>query len=197
MGPEKIAICALAISFFTFVVVIINLVYTAKTHKNNRGLQFQQRRDHLSQKISALNDSNNEARLISAKYELVAVKKVGLSLRGEQAERNTALIASIKEQRAGLEAGIKLWDVQIRKLHFIYSHLALIADAPKVERMITLVQVALDDVNNLYSGYSSALHTLETTNELVKTNLADTEEKIRQINLNFERAREKLNVTEA
>lgn len=36
------------------------------------------------------------------------------------------------------------------------------------------------------------MHILETTNELVKTNLAETDEKIRQINLDFERAIENL-----
>jgi hypothetical protein len=61
--------------------------------------------------------------------------------------------------------------------------------------MITIVQVALDNLKSIYDGYSSVLHILETTNELIKTNLAETDEKIRQINLDFERAVEKLNVT--
>ena len=188
----KVAIGALAISFFSLIGVIINSVFTAKTYKKNRRLEFLQRRDHLSQKISDLNDRNTEAQLISARYELVAVKNAGLPLRGEHAERNTALIASIKEQREGVENGMKLWDENIEKLHFIYSNLTLETDAREVERMIAIVQGASDNLKKANNGYSSSLHILETTNEFVKTTLAETDEKIRQINIDFERAIENL-----
>jgi hypothetical protein len=191
----KVAIGALTIAFFSLIGTIINSVFTAKTYEKNRRLEFLQRRDHLSQKISDLNDRNTEAQLISARYELVAVKNAGLPLRGEQAERNTALIASIKEQREGVENGIKLWDENIERLHLIYSNLTLGTDAPEVERLIAIVQVASDNLKKANSGYSSILHILETTNELIKTNLAEKDEKIRQINIDFERAIEKLNVS--
>src|SRR6266478_6922727 len=187
----KIAIAALIISFCSLIGTLINSMYTAKTYKKNKRLEFLQRRDHLSQKISDLNDRNTEAQLISARYELVAVKNAGLPLRGEQAERNMALIASIKEQQKGVENGIKLWDENIEKLHFIYSNLTLETDAPEVERMIAIVKVASDNLKKANNGYSSTLHILETNNELIKTNLAETDEKIRQINLDFERAIEK------
>jgi hypothetical protein len=95
----------------------------------------------------------------------------------------------------GVENGIKLWDENIEKLHFIYSNLTLETDAPAVERMIAIVQVASDNLKKANNGYSSILHILETTNELIKTNLAEKDEKIRQINIDFERAIEKLNVT--
>jgi hypothetical protein len=188
----KIAIAALIISFCSLIGTLINSVYTAKTYKKNRRLEFLQRRDHLSQKISELNDRNTEAHLISARYELVAVKKAGLPLRGEQAEQNTAVIASIKEQREGVEKGIKLWDATIEKLHFIYSNLTLETHAPVIERVIDIVQVASDDLKKANDGYSATLHILETTNEFIKTTLAEADEKIRQINLDFERAIEKL-----
>jgi hypothetical protein len=188
----KVAIGALTISFLSLIGLIINSVFTAKTYKKNRRLEFLQRRDHLSQKISDLNDRNTEFQLISARYELVAVKNAGLPLRGEHAEQNTALIASIKKQREGVENGITVWDENIEKLHFIYSNLTLESDAPEVERMIAIVQVASDNLKKANNGYSSTLHILETTNELIKTNLAETDEKIRQINLDFERAIEKL-----
>jgi len=58
--------------------------------------------------------------------------------------------------------------------------------------MIASVQVASDNLKKAIIGYSAVLHILETTNELIKTNLAETDEKIRQINLDFERAIEKL-----
>ena len=186
------AIGALTISFFSLIGVIINSVFTAKTYKKNRRLEFLQRRDHLSQKISDLNDRNTEAQLISARYELVAVKNAGLPLRGEQAERNTALIASIEDQRAGLEKGMTVLAERIKTFHFIYSNLTLETDAPEVERIIAIVQVASDSLKKANKGYSSTLHILETTNELINTNLAEADEKIRQINLDFERAIEKL-----
>jgi len=188
----KIAIGALTISFFSLIGIIINSVFTAKTYKRNRRLEFLQRRDHLSQKISDLNDRNTEFHLISARYELVAVKNAVLPLRGEYAERNTALIASIKKQREGVENLITLWDQNIEKLHFIYSNLTSETGASVLETAIAIVQVASDGLKQMYNVYSSTLHILETTNELIETNLAETDEKIRQINIDFEKAIERV-----
>lgn len=193
MEPSMmVAIPALIISFLSLIGLLINSVFTAKTYKKNRRLEFLQRRDRLSKKISELNDRSIEAQLISARYGLVLVKNAGLQLQGEQAERNAALIASIKEQREGVDKGKVLWDENIEKLHFIYSHLNLETDAPEVERMIAIVQLASDNLKKAYEGYSSTLHILETTNEFIKTNLTERDEKIRQINLDFERAVEQL-----
>ena len=153
----KIAIGALTISFLSLIGMIINTVFTARTYKKNRRLEFLQRRDHLSQKISDLNDRNTELQLISARYELVAVKKAGLPLLGEQAEQSTALIASIKKQREGVENLIKLWDENIERLHFISSNLTSEANAPEVERAIDIVQAASDDLKKGNSGYASIL----------------------------------------
>jgi hypothetical protein len=188
----KIAIAALIISFCSLIFTLINSIYTAKTYKKNTRLEFFQRRDHLSQKISELNDRNTEAQLLSARYELVAVKRAGLPLQGEQAERNTALIASIYEQREGVENRIKRWDENIENLRSIYSRLISETYAPFVEEMIDIVQVASDNLKKANNGYSAALHILETTSEFTKTTLAETDERIRQINLDFERAIEKL-----
>ncbi len=188
----RVAIGALIISLFGLIATLINSVFTAKTYRRNRRLEFLQRRDRLSQQISDLNDRNTEFQLISARYELVTVKNAGLPLRGEQAERNRALVASIKAQREVMETEIKGWDENIERLHFIYSNLTLETDAPEVERMIASVQVASDNLKKAIIGYSAVLHIFETTNELMKTNLAETDEKIRQINLDYERAIDKL-----
>ena len=91
-------------------------------------------------------------------------------------------------QQEGVEKGMKQWEENIERLHFIYSHLSLETDAPEVERMIAIVQVASDNLKKAYIGYSSILHILETTNEFMKTTLDETDAKIRQINLDFERA---------
>ena len=189
----KIAIGALIISFFSLIGMIINSVFTARTYKKNRRLEFLQRRDHLSQKISDLNDRSTEAQLLSARYALVAVKNAGLPLQGEQAEQNAALIASIKKRQEDVEKGIKFWDENIQRLHLIYSKLTLETDGPEVERMIAIVQIASDNLKKENDGESSALHVLETANELIKTGLAERDQKIRQINLDFEKSVEKLN----
>ena len=60
--------------------------------------------------------------------------------------------------------------------------------------MIAIVQVASDNLKKANVGESSALHILETTNDLIKTGLAERDDKIRQINLDFERSVEKLNI---
>jgi hypothetical protein len=139
-----------------------------------------------------LNDRNTKAHFISARFELVAVKKAGLPLRGEQAEQNTALIVSSKGLRDGVENIIKLCDKFIEMLHLKYSNLTLETDASEVERMIAIVKVASDNLKNTNDVHLSTLYILETNNELMKTTLAETDEKIRQINIDFERAMEKL-----
>ena len=180
-----VAIGALLISF-------LSLIATFMTYRRNRRLEFLQRRDRLSQLISELSDRNTEFRLISARYELVAVKNAGLPLRGEQAEQNMAGVASIKAQREVVETEIEHWDKNIEALHFICSNLTLQTDAPKIEEMMTIVQVASDDLKKAKGVYSSTVHILETTNEFIKTTLVATDAKMRQIDLDYEKAIEKL-----
>jgi hypothetical protein len=188
----KVSIAAVVIASTAAIGTIISAMYTIKTYNKNIRLEFLQRKDHLSQKISELNVRITEAQMISARYELVAVKNAGLPLRGKQAEQNTALIASIKKQREDVEEYIKRWDEKIEKLHFLYSNITLETDAHVVERMIDIAQEASDNLKKINNGCTAHLHTLETTNEFIKTTLAEGDEKIRQINLDFERAIEKL-----
>ena len=180
-----IAIAALVISLGSLVVSFGNY------NKSKRDA-FIQRRDHLFQTISDLNARNNEANLISARYEIVAVKKAGLSLHGEQADQNMALIASLQRTRDGIEKGMKSMDETIQGLHLIYSNLTLETDAAQVERYIALVQVASDHLKKANDGYLSGLHILETTNQIIETKLAEADEKIKQINLDYERGMKNL-----
>jgi chromosome segregation ATPase len=152
-----------------------------------------QRRDLFAQKISELSDRCNELRQIPARLAVVAVKSTGLPLQGEQAEQNTALIASVKEKQKSIEKQIGIWTESIEKLHFIYRNLTSETDALAIERLIAIVQIASDDIKQTLSDYSSMLYVLETTNEFIKTNLAERDEKIRQINQDFERQVEKIN----
>jgi hypothetical protein len=188
----KVALAALTISLFSLIITFVNSVYSAKTYKRNRRLEFLQRRDLLSQKISALNDRNTEFQLISARFETVAVKNSGLAVRGEHVEQNAAIIGSIKRLREGVETGIALWDENIEKLYVKYNSLTRETDAPEVEKMIDLVNVASDNLKKAYNGYSSTLHILESNNEWLKTTLAELDQKLRQIDIDFEGAIEKL-----
>lgn len=179
------------IAIGALIISLINSVFTARTYKKNRRLEFLQRRDYLSQKISDLNDRNTEAHLISARYALVAVKSAGLQLQGEHAKQNLATIATISNIRDKIEKGIELWDESIEKLHTVYRNLTLETDAPEVERIIAIVQVASDKLKFSNDGFLSSLHILETTNEFMKVKLAETDEQIKQINIDFEKALEK------
>jgi len=184
-SATMIAIGALIISF-------LSLIFTAKTYKKNRRLEFLQRKDHLSQKISELNDTVSQTHHISATLGLVVLEKTLLPLSGEQAEQNTAQIASLNETRDRIEDQTKLWEEFIASLHLIYSNLNLESDSPKVEKMIAITQIGSDKLKNIHDAYISSLHTIETTNELTKTILTERDEKIRHINIDFERAMEKL-----
>ena len=183
---------ALAALIIAFLSLVVSAVVASKNYKKSKRDAFIHRRDHLFQKISDLNTKNAEAHLIAARYEIVAVKKAGLPLRGEQAERNMALIPEIKELKAKVERSIKTWDENIEKLHFIYSNLTSETDATQVENLITIVQVASDNLKKTNDSSLSSLHILETTNEFIKATLAETDEKRKQIDLDFDQGIKKL-----
>ena len=183
---------ATMIAFGALILSFLSLIFTAKTYKKNRRLEFLQRKDHLSQKISELNDKVSQTHHILASLGLVVLEKTLLPLSGEQAEQNTAQIASLNETRDRIEDVTKLWEEYIASLHLIYSNLNLETDSPKVEKMIAIIQIGSDKLKNIHDSYISTLHTLETTNELTKTILTEMDEKIMQINIDFERAMEKL-----
>jgi hypothetical protein len=188
---------AITIAIGALIISIINSVYTAKTYKKSRRLEFLQRKDRLIQKISDLNDRNTEAHLISAKYRLVAVKIAGLPLRGEQAEQNTVHVASLKNTIDNIEKGIKIWDEEIEKLHVINHNLTLETDAPEVEKMIALVQIASDRLKHSNEELSSFLFFQETNTEYISTKLTEMyaiEKEMIQINIEYEREMAKLNI---
>ena len=175
-----IAIVALVISLCTLGVSIAN-------YKKSKRDAFIQRRDRLAQAISDLSARNTEVQLISARYEIVAIKRAALPLQGERADKNKSQIDSINRAREGIEKGIKDWEETIKRLRSIYSRLTHEKAAPLVERYIALVQLASDDVKGSIGGFLSSLHILETTNQLIETNLAETDKLIKQIHLDFER----------
>lgn len=189
MPPITLAVIALIISFISLIATII---LGAKNYRKSKRDAFIHRRDELSKSISELSNRNSDARQISARYELVVVKKGMLRLRGEQADENLALIPSLRKQREGVDEGIKMVDGQIERLHVLYSHITLETDADEVERLIALARVFSDILKKTNDGYSSVLHILETTNQMIETKIAETEQMLRQIDLDFERAIKKL-----
>lgn len=186
-----------ATPYLAIVAIIIslgNLFLYFLTYNKAKGDANIQRRDHLSQAISELNARVNEAYMISARYEIVAVKRAGLPLRGEQAAHNTTMIASIKKMTEGIGQDMKTWNENIKRLHLIYSNLTSDTDAAKVESYITMVNVASDDLKKYNEGFLSWLHILETTNQMLETKLAETDEKIRQINLDADEKIRQINL---
>jgi hypothetical protein len=163
-------------------------VIAAKSYKKSKRLEFFQRRDQLFAKISDLNAKNSEAHLISARYEIVAVTKASLGLRGEQSEENTAQIASIKEVRKNIGKRAKIWDENIEQLHSICSSLTPKTDVVRVENLIAMVQIASDDVKEYNDSSLSSLHILENTNSIIRASLAELDEKVRRIDLDLEKA---------
>jgi hypothetical protein len=183
-----VAIVAAGIALGSLVVAIIGCVIAARSYKKSKRLEFFQRRDQLFATISDLNAKNSEAHLISAKYEIVAVKNASLGLSGEQAEKSQAIIAAIKELRKKMEQGAKNWDENIEKLHAICSSLTPKTDTARIENLIAMVRVASDDVNKYNDISLSSLHILESSNSIIKDSLAEFDENMRQIDLDFEKA---------
>jgi hypothetical protein len=182
------------LAIVAIVISIGSLVLSFLNYNKSKIDAFNQRRDHLAQAISELNAKVNEVQMISARYEIVAVKRAGLPLSGEQAERNMALIASIKRTTTGLGQDLKSLNESIGKFHLIYSNLTSETDAAQVESWIALAQVTSDDFKKYNDGFLSGLHILETTNQMLEMNLAETDKKIRQINLDADEKIRQINL---
>jgi hypothetical protein len=163
--------------------LVISLGVAVANYTKSKSDTFNQRRDHLAQAISELNARNSETQLISARYTIVEVKMAGLGLRlsETQAEKNAAMIASIKKLREGMEEGRKGWDGNIKDLHLLYKNLTSETDADQVERYIASVRVASDDLKKFNETFYHSLHVLETTNQLNEKDQAEIDEKLKQI----------------
>lgn len=165
-----ISIGALVISLGSLVVLLVS---STKTYGKSKRDAFTQRRDRLSQAISDLSAKNTDARLLAVRFEIVALRSTGLALRGEQAEDNASMIASLKEIKSTIQRAANNWDENIEIFHGIYANLSSHKQGAHVERVIARVQLATDDLQSSNDGYRATLHLLETTNQLIATNLAD------------------------
>ena len=183
----SVAIVAAGIALGSLVVAVIGCVIAAKGYKKSKRLEFFQRRDQLFAKISDFNSRNSEAHLISAEYEIVAVRNASLRLSGEHAEKNTDIIAGIKEIRKNMDKATKNWDQNIEQLHDICSGLTSTSDTARIENVSAMVQVASDDLRKSNDIALSSLHILENTNSIIRASLDEYDEKVRQIDLDFAR----------
>jgi hypothetical protein len=165
-----------------------SLIVAIKSYKKSKRLEFFQRRDQLFAKISDLNAKNSEGHQISARYEIVAITKASLGLRGEQAEENAAVAARIKELGRKMEDAATNWEEEIKKLHSICSSLTPQTDAARVENLIARVQIISDDTKKYNDINLSSLHILENTNSIIRATLVESEEKRRQIDLDLIKA---------
>lgn len=184
---SNIDILSMIVAIISLIVAIIGCVIAVKSFKKSKRLEFFQRRDQLFEKISDLNAKNSEAKLISARYELVAFTRDSLGLSEEQAEKNTALIASIKESGKIIEKIAKNWDEYIEQIHSIYISLTPKTDAARVEKLIAMVQIASDDTKKYNDINLSSLHILENINPI-------TEERKRRINLHYDEEVRRINL---
>jgi hypothetical protein len=81
----------------------------------------------------------------------------------------------------------KKWDSYIEQLHSICSGLTPKTGAVRVENLISIVQIASDDVKKYIDSSLSSLHVLEDTNSIIRASLTEYDEKVRQINLDLEK----------
>lgn len=147
-----------------------------------------QRRDQLLLKISDLNEKSSEVRLISARFEIVLIDKVSSPVVDDtHSEELKIQIARIKELRGNLEVEANHWEETIHQLHSVCSNLTMKTDPTVIEDLIAKVQIASDDIKKSNGVYLASLHTLETTDPMLRASVDRIHElKIRQAELNLE-----------
>jgi hypothetical protein len=184
-GNGQAAIIAIVIATISLIATVVNSVMLYSMSKRTG---FYQRRDRLLQMISDLNATNSEAHIMSARYEIVAVKNAGLPVTGEHAKTNDANIAGIKDIRKNMELSAKKEDENIEQLHAMCAHLTPKKDGDRVERLIAIVQAHTDAIKKSNDTSYANLHILEESNTLAKGALTVLAERTREIDRDFERA---------
>lgn len=186
----RIAIIATIISFISLIVAVITCLISVQNYKKSKRLEFFQRRDQLFAKISDLNAKNSEAHLISARFGIVLLNRASQPLMDEKhAEENKTQMASIKKLVENIDLVTNHSEVLIKQLHSICSSLAPKTDPTRVENLIAMVQTASDEAKQCNEVYLSSLHTLETTDPMLRASVAKLHElEIRRAELDLEKA---------
>jgi hypothetical protein len=171
-----VAIVVPIVSVISLVVAIVSCAIAVKSYKKSRRLEFFQRRDKLLLTISDLNAKTSEAHLISARFGIVRLNRMALVVDEKYAERKKTEIASLTRLREEIELRAERRDAIVDDLHAICSGLTTETDAIRIEKLIGLVQAASDDAKRYNEVHLSSLHTLETTDAMLKANFAEMHE---------------------
>jgi hypothetical protein len=155
--------------------LLLSVVNSVQLYRKSRRDAFTQRLDRLAQITSEFSVKNTEARLLSARFEIVAVRQAGFPLRGEQRQDSAAIVASLKRLVTKIELAADHIDESVNDLHAIYRSLSfktkLRTAAPHVEEAIALAQAGSDDIQRLNDSHRAQLHVLETNNQIIETQL--------------------------
>jgi hypothetical protein len=172
------------------IVSIVSVVISFKTYQKSKRLEFLQRRDQLFLKISELNAENSKVRLIAARCGIVLLNKASQPVLDEkQAEENKTLVVSIKQSVENIELIANRTELLVKQLHAECSNFTSETDATIIEKLIAIVQGASDEAKGNNEGYLASLHTLETTDLILRDSVAIVQElEIRKAELNLEQA---------
>jgi hypothetical protein len=180
----------LYLSIIATILSIGSFVLAFKNFRGSKRRDFLQRRDHLLLKISDLNAKTSEVRLISARFRIVLINKVGSPVvDNTHAEELKTQIASIEETIRKMEVVADRWEEQIHQLHSLCSTLTPKTDPTVIERLIADVQADSDATKQNNEAQLASLHTLETTNLILRASVESLHElKLQQAELKLEKS---------
>lgn len=178
----------LLLSAIATIISIGSLLLAFRNFRKSQRLEFLQRRDQLLHKVSDLNGELSEGRLISARFQIVLINKMSSpAMDATHAEELKSQIARIEALRGNLEMVANHWDQTLQQLHSACSNLTMATDPAIVEHLITSVQIASDDIKQTNGVHLASLHTLETTDPMLRASVDKVHElKIRQAELNVQ-----------
>jgi hypothetical protein len=190
---DRLRAMSLAALLIALISLLVTIILGTKNYKKSKRLEYFHRQDHLFDKISELNATNSETRLISARYEIIRLKKLSLIIQGDDAEETNKQCDDIKEIIADKERTVAQRNDIIEGLHSIYKHLTSKTDATLVEQLIALVQVVSDKAKQNNDAHLATLHAFEESFPLMRDNLTEMNElKTRHAELKLEQAMKEL-----
>ncbi len=181
----------LYLSIIATIISISSFIVAFRNFRQSQRLEFLQRRDQLMLRIADLNAKMSDSRLISARFQIVLINKETSSVVNEaHAEELKTQIAQIKAVRRKMEVAANLWEETIHNLQSICSNLTIKTDPAVVEEQIANVQIALRDVVRTNGVFLATLHTLETTDPMLRASVEKTyERKLRQAESRLEQSK--------
>lgn len=182
-------------AFIALILAIIGCGISLKNYTKSQRLEFLQRRDQLFLKIADLNAKSSEGHQIAARFGIVALNADSLPALDEKyAEKNKALVASLKTLAEKIDHGANQSELLIKKLHSICSNLTPTTDPTLVENLIVMVHEASNEAKQCNEIYLSSLYTLETIDPILRASVGKVQElKKQQAELDLEKAIKEIN----